>query len=97
MLHIVGPDLIAKELSTYPGNDEHVDPSISNVFATAAYRFAQLIVQPFIYRLDEKYQEHPDYPNLLLHKAFFTPWRVIFEGMAIIPNFYFSAQWKISL
>ncbi|XP_053276431.1 eosinophil peroxidase [Pleuronectes platessa] len=80
LLHIVGPDFIAKQLSTYPGYDERVDPSISNVFATAAYRFAHLMVQPFIYRLDEKYQEHPDYPDVLLHRAFFTPWRVIFEG-----------------
>ncbi|XP_062235980.1 eosinophil peroxidase-like [Platichthys flesus] len=80
LLHIVGPDFIAKQLSTYPGYDERVDPSIANVFATAAYRFAHLMVQPFIYRLDEKYQEHPDYPDVLLHKAFFTPWRLIFEG-----------------
>ena len=97
LLHIVGPDIIAKQLSTYPGYDEHVDPSISNVFATAAYRFAHLMVQPFIYRLDEKYQEHRDYPSPLLHKTFFTPWRLIFEGMATIPNFYDSAQWKICL
>ncbi|XP_035021689.1 eosinophil peroxidase [Hippoglossus stenolepis] len=80
LLHIVGPDLIAKQLSTYPGYDEQVDPSISNVFATAAYRFAHLMIQPFIYRFDEKYQEHRDYPSPLLHKAFFTPWRLIFEG-----------------
>ncbi|XP_040011573.1 eosinophil peroxidase-like [Xiphias gladius] len=80
LVHIVGPDFITKQLSTYPGYDEKVDPSISNVFATAAYRFAHLMVQPFMFRLDEKYQEHRDYPSPLLHKAFFTPWRVIFEG-----------------
>ncbi|XP_076587073.1 eosinophil peroxidase-like [Chaetodon auriga] len=80
LLHIVGPDFIAKQLSTYPGYDENVDPSISNVFATAAYRFAHLMVQPFMFRLDEKYQEHHDFPSPLLHKAFFTPWRIVFEG-----------------
>ncbi|XP_071339083.1 eosinophil peroxidase-like [Trachinotus anak] len=80
LLHIVGPDFIAKQLSTYPGYDEDVDPSISNVFATAAYRFAHLMVQPFMFRLDEKYQEHRKYPSPLLHKAFFAPWRIIFEG-----------------
>uniref|UniRef100_A0A8D3DJ57 Eosinophil peroxidase-like n=1 Tax=Scophthalmus maximus TaxID=52904 RepID=A0A8D3DJ57_SCOMX len=79
LYHIVGPDF-QKKLSTYPGYDENVDPSISNVFATAAYRFAHLMVQPFMFRLDEKYQEHRDYPSPLLHKAFFTPWRVVFEG-----------------
>ncbi|XP_070820449.1 eosinophil peroxidase-like [Chaetodon trifascialis] len=80
LLHIVGPDFVAKQLSTYPGYDENVDPSISNVFATAAYRFAHLMVQPFMFRLDEKYQEHHDYPSPLLHRAFFTPWRIVFEG-----------------
>ncbi|XP_040897759.1 eosinophil peroxidase-like [Toxotes jaculatrix] len=80
LLHIVGPDFISKQLSTYPGYDESVDPSISNVFATAAYRFAHLMVQPFMFRLDENYQEHRDYPTPLLHKAFFAPWRIIFEG-----------------
>lgn len=82
LLHIVGPDILAKQLATYPGYDEEVDPSISNVFATAAYRFAHLMVQPFIFRLDEQYKEHKKFPSPLLSKAFFAPWRVIFEGMA---------------
>lgn len=81
LLHIVGPDFIARQLSTYPGYDESVDPSISNVFATAAYRFAHLMVQPFIFRLDDQYNDHPDFPTVALHTAFFTPWRVVFEGM----------------
>lgn len=82
LLHIVGPDILAKQLAAYPGYDEEVDPSISNVFATAAYRFAHLMVQPFIFRLDEQYKEHKKFPSPLLSKAFFAPWRVIFEGMA---------------
>uniref|UniRef100_A0A3P8VZB0 Thyroid peroxidase n=1 Tax=Cynoglossus semilaevis TaxID=244447 RepID=A0A3P8VZB0_CYNSE len=64
LYHIVGPDFIQRQLSTYPGYDESIDPSISNVFATAAYRFAHLMVQPL---------------SQLLHKVFFTPWRIIFE------------------
>ncbi|XP_060895252.1 eosinophil peroxidase-like [Labrus mixtus] len=80
LFHIVGPDVMAKQLSTYPGYDEDVDPSIANVFATAAYRFAHLMVQPFMFRLSETYEEHPEYPSPLLHKAFFTPWRILFEG-----------------
>ncbi|XP_053180994.1 eosinophil peroxidase-like [Scomber japonicus] len=80
LLHIVGPDVVEKKLSTYPGYNETLDPSISNVFATAAYRFAHLMVQPFMFRLDEQYREHKDYPSPMLHKAFFTPWRIIFEG-----------------
>ncbi|XP_068167965.1 eosinophil peroxidase-like [Antennarius striatus] len=77
---IVGPEIFAAKLATYPGYDENVDPSISNVFATAAYRFAHLMIQPFIFRLDEQYNEDEEFPNVLLHTAFFTPWRVIFEG-----------------
>ncbi|XP_056135353.1 eosinophil peroxidase-like [Lampris incognitus] len=78
--HIVGPNFIAKQLSNYPGYDEDVDPSISNVFATAAYRFAHLAVQPFMFRLNETYEEHPEFPSPLLHRAFFAPWRIVFEG-----------------
>ncbi|XP_035245667.1 eosinophil peroxidase-like isoform X2 [Anguilla anguilla] len=80
--HIVGPDELSRRLSTYPGYDENVDPTISNVFATAAYRFAHLAIQPFMFRLDENYNEHPQFPSVPLHKAFFTPWRVVFEGGA---------------
>uniref|UniRef100_A0A8C7Z8F6 Eosinophil peroxidase n=1 Tax=Oryzias sinensis TaxID=183150 RepID=A0A8C7Z8F6_9TELE len=78
--HILGPEVMSKQLSTYPGYDENVDPSIANVFATAAYRFAHLMVQPFMFRLDENYENHADYPSELLHRTMFTPWRIAFEG-----------------
>ncbi|KAJ8379309.1 hypothetical protein SKAU_G00000870 [Synaphobranchus kaupii] len=77
---IVGPDFISRFLPTYPGYDENVDPSIANVFATAAFRFAHLTIQPFIFRLDGNYSDHPQYPSVLLHRASFAPWRVVFEG-----------------
>uniref|UniRef100_A0A8C6WKE0 Uncharacterized protein n=1 Tax=Neogobius melanostomus TaxID=47308 RepID=A0A8C6WKE0_9GOBI len=77
---IVGPDAMAKRLSVYPGYDSEVNPGISNVFATAALRFGHLTIQPYVFRLDKNYEEHPDYPSPLLHKAFFAPWRVVFEG-----------------
>uniref|UniRef100_A0A3Q3WWT0 Uncharacterized protein n=1 Tax=Mola mola TaxID=94237 RepID=A0A3Q3WWT0_MOLML len=80
LLHIVGPDFVSEQLSTYSGYDETVDPTVSNVFATAAYRFAHMMVQPFMFRLDEQYNVHPDFPAVLLHRAFFTPWRIIFQG-----------------
>ncbi|XP_030593638.1 eosinophil peroxidase-like isoform X2 [Archocentrus centrarchus] len=78
--HIVGPEIMATHLSTYPGYNSSVDPTIASVFATAAYRFAHITIQPFIFRFNETYQEHPRYPSPLLHKSFFSPWRVIFEG-----------------
>ncbi|XP_062380187.1 eosinophil peroxidase-like [Sardina pilchardus] len=81
LLHIVGPDILnGTELGPYPGYDENVDPSIANVFATAAYRFAHLAIQPFMFRLNETYEEHPQFPSVLFHQNFFTPWRLVFEG-----------------
>lgn len=67
-------------LGRYPGYNPDVDPSIANVFATAAYRFAHLAIQPMLFRLGPNMQESRQFPNVPLFKAFFTPWRVIFEG-----------------
>ncbi|XP_039636753.1 eosinophil peroxidase [Perca fluviatilis] len=78
--HIVGPDAMRRQLGPYPGYNPNVDPSIANVFATAAYRFAHLAIQPFLARLDANYREDPRFPSVPLFKAFFTPWRIIFEG-----------------
>uniref|UniRef100_A0A8C1VX73 Myeloid-specific peroxidase n=1 Tax=Cyprinus carpio TaxID=7962 RepID=A0A8C1VX73_CYPCA len=78
--HIVGPDAYNRHLGLYPGYDENVDPTIANVFATAAFRFAHLAIQPMIFRLNENYQNHPQFPSVPLYEAFFSPWRVIFEG-----------------
>lgn len=74
---------MAKKLSTYPGYDENVDSGIANIFATAAFRFAHGMIQPFIFRFDENYKNHPTYPTQVLHKSMFTPWRVIFEGKTL--------------
>ncbi|XP_056259507.1 eosinophil peroxidase isoform X1 [Seriola aureovittata] len=78
--HIVGDEAMRRQLGRYPGYNPNVDPSISNVFATAAYRFAHLAIQPALSRLDANYREHPQFPSVPLFKAFFTPWRVVFEG-----------------
>ncbi|XP_029476477.1 eosinophil peroxidase-like [Oncorhynchus nerka] len=78
--HIVGPDAMARQLGRYPGYNENIDPRIANVFATAAYRFAHLAIQPILSRLDSNYMENAMFPNVPLFKAFFTPWRLVFEG-----------------
>ncbi|XP_036385878.1 eosinophil peroxidase-like [Megalops cyprinoides] len=78
--HIVGSDVMASQLATYPGYDENVDPSVSNVFATAAYRFAHLTVQPYMFRLDADYKESSQFPSVMLHQALLAPWRLVFEG-----------------
>ncbi|XP_031441215.1 eosinophil peroxidase-like isoform X1 [Clupea harengus] len=82
LLHIIGPEAHNRYLGTYSGYNDSVDPSISNVFATAAYRFAHNTIQPLMFRLDENYQDHPQFPSVPLFKAFSTPWRVVFEGGA---------------
>ncbi|XP_059213553.1 eosinophil peroxidase [Centropristis striata] len=78
--HIVGPDAMRRQLGRYPGYNANVDPRIANVFATAAYRFAHLAIQPVLSRLDDNYRENPRFPSVPLFKAFFAPWRIVFEG-----------------
>ena len=78
--HIVGDEAMSRQLGRYPGYNPKVDPTIANVFATAAYRFAHLAIQPVLSRLDDNYRENARNPSVPLFKAFFTPWRIVFEG-----------------
>ncbi|KAK3549951.1 hypothetical protein QTP86_016857 [Hemibagrus guttatus] len=78
--HIVGTEAMRRQLGRYPGYNANVNPTISNVFATAAYRFAHATIQPVIFRVDENFQENQRNPSVPLQLAFFTPWRIIFEG-----------------
>ncbi|XP_041828509.1 eosinophil peroxidase-like [Melanotaenia boesemani] len=73
-------DIAKRHLDHYTGYNHDVDPSIANVFATAAFRFAHLTLQPVITRLNQNYREDPKFPSVPLYKAFFTPWRIVFEG-----------------
>ncbi|XP_072445616.1 eosinophil peroxidase-like isoform X2 [Chiloscyllium punctatum] len=77
---VIGDEATMKYLSPYEGYDESIDPGIANVVATAAFRFGHLSIQPKLFRVDENYQEHPQFKSLDLHQAFFTPWRLIKEG-----------------
>ncbi|XP_054825996.1 eosinophil peroxidase-like [Eublepharis macularius] len=77
---ILGPEATKTYLPPYSGYNESVDPSISNVFATAAFRFAHVTINPFVSRLDENYEENPHHPSISLHQSFFSPWRIIEEG-----------------
>lgn len=75
---IVGPQ-VESALEEYKGYDPDTDPSILNEFATACFRFGHGTIRPFLHRLDENFEEIPE-GHLELHKAFFTPWRVVREG-----------------
>ncbi|KAH8305592.1 hypothetical protein KR059_002341 [Drosophila kikkawai] len=66
-------------LGEYKGYDPAVNPSIANEFATAALRFGHTIINPILHRLNETFQPIPQ-GHLLLHKAFFAPWRLAYEG-----------------
>ncbi|XP_059511359.1 eosinophil peroxidase-like [Stegostoma tigrinum] len=77
---VLGEEAMEKFLPEYEGYDESIDPGIANVFATAVFRFGHLIINPLLFRLNESYQEHPQFKSIDLHQAFFTPWRLIREG-----------------
>uniref|UniRef100_A0A9L0JIW5 Thyroid peroxidase n=1 Tax=Equus asinus TaxID=9793 RepID=A0A9L0JIW5_EQUAS len=77
---ILGPEAFGRLVGPYEGYDPAVDPTVSNVFSTAAFRFGHATVHPLVRRLDARFQEHPALPRLPLHDAFFRPWRLLREG-----------------
>ncbi|XP_023374195.1 peroxidasin homolog [Otolemur garnettii] len=68
-----------KMLGEYRGYDPGVNAGIFNAFATAAFRFGHTLVNPVLYRLDENFQPIAQ-GHLPLHKAFFSPFRIVNEG-----------------
>ncbi|KAB0405651.1 hypothetical protein E2I00_011902 [Balaenoptera physalus] len=75
---ILGPEAFRQHVGPYRGYDPAVDPTVSNVFSTAAFRFGHATVHPLVRRLDARFQERPGL--LPLRDAFFRPWRLLEEG-----------------
>lgn len=75
---VLGPEGI-EMLGEYKGYDPSINPTISNEFATAALRFGHSMINPILHRLNESYEPIPQ-GHLELHKAFFSPWRLVYEG-----------------
>lgn len=67
-------------LPSYQGYDPNVNPGISNVFATAAYRFGHTMLSPQLLRLDRFNQPIPAGP-LSLADAFFNPQELMDTGI----------------
>lgn len=77
---IVSPQSFEHHIGPYKGYDPSVNPSVSNVFATAAFRFGHATISPILQRLNESFQEHERFSHLRLHQTFFSPWRIVKEG-----------------
>ncbi|XP_068166580.1 eosinophil peroxidase-like [Antennarius striatus] len=77
---MLGQETFDRELGNYTGYDEKLDATISNVFATAAYRFPHTMLQPSMLRLNEDFLPDEAFPHVLLSDNFFAVWRVLFEG-----------------
>ncbi|XP_010384402.1 thyroid peroxidase isoform X4 [Rhinopithecus roxellana] len=77
---ILGPEAFQQYVGPYEGYDSTANPTVSNVFSTAAFRFGHATIHPLVRRLDAGFQEHPDLPGLWLHEAFFSPWTLLHGG-----------------
>ncbi|XP_004377940.1 myeloperoxidase [Trichechus manatus latirostris] len=73
---VLGQEAMRKYLPQYVRYNDSVDPRISNVF-TNAFRYGHTLIQPFMFRLDNRYQLISRVP---LSEVFFATWRVVLEG-----------------
>lgn len=67
------------EVEEYAGYDPNVDPSISNVFAAAAFRLGHTLLSSEIVRMSHEGEVIPQ-GNLELKSAFFSPKEILIAG-----------------
>lgn len=67
-------------ISAYSGYDSTVDPSIANIFSTAAYRFGHSMLSTEVHRLNND-GTVIDAGNLTLAEAFFNPQAIVDHGI----------------
>ncbi|KAA0711650.1 Thyroid peroxidase [Triplophysa tibetana] len=77
---IIGQECFDKSVGEYEGYDASLNPSVSNVFSTAAFRFGHATISASLKRLNESFQEHERFSSVDLHQTFFSPWRLVREG-----------------
>ncbi|CAJ1073970.1 thyroid peroxidase [Xyrichtys novacula] len=77
---IIGSKSYEQYIGPYRGYNPTTDPSVSNVFASAAFRFGHATISPIVKRFNGSYQEHEQFAHLRLHTSFFSPWRIVREG-----------------
>ncbi|XP_040856880.1 eosinophil peroxidase [Ochotona curzoniae] len=76
---VLGKARAKRSLGRYRGYYSKVDPRVSNVF-TLAFRFGHTMLQPFMFRLDSRYQASTRNSHVPLSSAFFASWRIVYEG-----------------